>query len=48
VEGSGGGQRLWRGLKAVETGGSVDTVTEVPILEVLEAFEWVCESLTEV
>jgi len=30
----------------VETTGSVDTVAEVPILEVLEVFDGVCESLT--
>ena len=30
----------------MKTAGSVDTVAEVPILEVLEVFNGVCESLT--
>jgi len=48
VGSSGGGRKLWRRQEALEAAGSVDTVAEVPILEVLEVFDGVCESLTEV
>jgi hypothetical protein len=42
----GGGRKLWRRQEALEAAGSVDTVAEVPILEVLEVFDGVRESLT--
>jgi len=47
VGSSGGGRRVLVEVRCSEAAGSVDTVAEVPILEVLEVLDGVCESLTE-